>query len=85
MTNDRARAEALDAADPLASFRSRFAIADDGLVYLDGNSLGRLPVATPGRIDVVVREQQLARLARDLQLPQLTDLSEDDLCIWNRR
>ena len=44
------RAHALDAADPLASFRDRFAIADDGLVYLDGNSLGRLPMATRDRL-----------------------------------
>jgi kynureninase len=64
MTDDRARAESLDAADPLASFRSRFAIADDGVVYLDGNSLGRLPAATPGRIEDVVREQWGNRLIR---------------------
>src|SRR5262245_47906711 len=31
----------LDAGDPLASFRDRFAPIDEGLVYLDGNSLGR--------------------------------------------
>jgi kynureninase len=35
------RAAALDAADPLAPFRERFAPAEPGLVYLDGNSLGR--------------------------------------------
>jgi kynureninase len=32
---------ALDAADPLASFRDRFAPVEPGIVYLDGNSLGR--------------------------------------------
>ncbi|HKG19432.1 MAG TPA: aminotransferase class V-fold PLP-dependent enzyme, partial [Candidatus Limnocylindrales bacterium] len=31
----------LDAADPLVSLRARFAPIDPGLVYLDGNSLGR--------------------------------------------
>jgi kynureninase len=36
-----ARAAALDDADPLASFRDRFAPTAAGLVYLDGNSLGR--------------------------------------------
>jgi kynureninase len=40
---------ALDAADPLAAFRDRFEHAGDGL-YLDGNSLGRLPVATRERV-----------------------------------
>ena len=39
------RARALDAADPLAGFRDRFAIPDPSLVYLDGNSLGRPPIA----------------------------------------
>ena len=47
----------LDAADPLASFRDRFVFADPGLIYLDGNSLGRLPRATAQRLrDVVERE-----------------------------
>jgi kynureninase len=31
----------LDAADPLASFRDRFVPTEPGIVYLDGNSLGR--------------------------------------------
>jgi kynureninase len=45
----RAHAAAADAADPLAPFRERFAGADDG-IYLDGNSLGRLPLATRERV-----------------------------------
>jgi kynureninase len=39
------RARALDAADPLRSFRERFAFPDPDVVYLDGNSLGRPPLA----------------------------------------
>ena len=35
-------ARTLDEADPLARFRDRFVIGDPALVYLDGNSLGRL-------------------------------------------
>ena len=46
----------LDAADPLAFARERFALAP-GVTYLDGNSLGALPVATPVRIDTIVRQQ----------------------------
>ncbi len=46
-----ARSDALprDAADPIAHFRDRF-VVDDDLVYLDGNSLGRLPRATLERL-----------------------------------
>jgi kynureninase len=56
---DRAleRAEELDAADPLAGYRDRFVITDPDLIYLDGNSLGRLPVATRERLRRVVDEE----------------------------
>ena len=47
----RVDAEALDAADPLAPFRSRFVISDPALVYLDGNSLGRLPHAVVAAVN----------------------------------
>lgn len=64
MDLSRAAAEALDAADPLAGFRARFAGAEDGgpdrLLYLDGNSLGRMPLATPAAVTRVV-EQEWAR------------------------
>ena len=57
----RAAAAALDETDPLAGFRSRFAGAsDDGpgrLLYLDGNSLGRLPRETPAAVARVVEKQ----------------------------
>ena len=54
----RAAAEALDAADPLAGFRTRFAGAgDDGLRYLDGNSLGRMPLDTPAALARVAEEE----------------------------
>jgi kynureninase len=52
----RAAAEALDAADPLAPFRERFAIADERLLYLDGNSLGRMPLATRDRVAALAAE-----------------------------
>jgi kynureninase len=57
----RAAAQALDDADPLAPFRDRFVGTDDEgpdrLVYLDGNSLGRLPRATPAALAEVVEQQ----------------------------
>ena len=37
-------AEELDASDPLSRFRKKFFIDDPELIYLDGNSLGRLPL-----------------------------------------
>lgn len=46
----------MDRKDPLASFRDRFEIPE-GVIYLDGNSLGCLPKATPERIETVVREE----------------------------
>ena len=53
---DREHAAALDAADPLARFRDRFVFADDERIYLDGNSLGRLPKATRDRLRDLVEE-----------------------------
>ena len=47
----------LDAADPLAAFADRFVFADPAVVYLDGNSLGRLPAATAARLGRVVGEE----------------------------
>jgi kynureninase len=52
----RERAHSLDAASPLAGVRDRFDLPD-GVVYLDGNSLGALPSCVPDAIDRVVREQ----------------------------
>ena len=46
----RAAAVAADAADPLAAFRDRFLDSDPHRIYLDGNSLGRLPVSTRDRL-----------------------------------
>jgi kynureninase len=42
---ERTEAEGLDREDPLAEFRELF-VTDDSLIYMDGNSLGRLPKAT---------------------------------------
>lgn len=53
----------LDGLDELAHFRDRFVIEDD-TIYLDGNSLGRLPKETGPRIHQLVYEQWGATLVR---------------------
>ncbi len=47
---------AQDAADPLAPFRNEFALPD-GVVYLDGNSLGALPKTVAARLQSVVAKE----------------------------
>ena len=51
-----ARAAALDAQDPLRSFRDEFVITDEQVCYLDGNSLGRLPKATTAAVSELLHE-----------------------------
>ena len=46
----------LDASDPLAFARERL-LLPDGIIYLDGNSLGALPVATAGRLAETTERQ----------------------------
>lgn len=50
------RARQMDAADPLGPFRNRF-ILPEGVIYLDGNSLGALPKATSEAMRTVVEQQ----------------------------
>ena len=57
-------ARELDARDELAAFRDEFVIAEPDLIYLDGNSLGRLPKRTVAAIHNVVTEAWGARLIR---------------------
>lgn len=46
----------MDAADPLAFARTRFRLPD-GIIYLDGNSLGALPVAAPSALATTAERQ----------------------------
>ena len=73
----RTDAEALDAADPLTGFRSRFLPQTDDIVaYLDGNSLGR-PLASIADVWAdFAREQWAGQLIRGwsqgwMELPEI--------------
>jgi kynureninase len=57
-------AHQLDDQDELGSFRSRFVIDEPELIYLDGNSLGRLPAHTADRLDERVRRDWGKQLIR---------------------
>lgn len=70
---DLDRCEALDATDPLAPFRERFALPE-GVIYLDGNSLGALPKAAPGRVAQVVAEEWGQSLIRGWTMHRWIDL-----------
>jgi len=52
-----------DARDPLAPLRERFALPE-GVIYLDGNSLGALPKAAAERARVVIGEEWGSGLIR---------------------
>ena len=60
----RATAEQLDAQDSLAPLVDGFDRPDPELIYLDGNSLGRLPRSTVDRLTDVVRNEWGDRLIR---------------------
>ena len=61
---DRDEAERLDAADPLGWLRDRFVIEEAGPLYLDGNSLGRLPRVTVAAVRRLLDEGWGAGLVR---------------------
>jgi kynureninase len=47
----------LDAKDPLAKYKALFQINDPDLCYLDGNSLGRMPLETVRRVNAFLTEE----------------------------
>jgi len=66
---------ALDGADPIAGARDRFAIPE-GVVYLDGNSLGPPPRDVFGRIEEVLRAEWGSDLVRSWTKHRWIDLPE---------
>jgi len=61
-STDPTLARHLDENDELASFREKFIFSDPDRIYLDGNSLGRLPVETPRYMQDVIERQWGQRL-----------------------
>lgn len=57
-------AQQLDSQDPLAASREQFIITDPDLIYLDGNSLGRMPKAAAARAKQIVDEEWGSDLIR---------------------
>ncbi len=57
-------AQQLDSQDYLASFREQFVISDPDLIYLDGNSLGRMPKPAAMRAKQIVDEEWGSDLIR---------------------
>jgi kynureninase len=57
-------ARKLDERDELSQFRSQFLNAEPGMVYMDGNSLGKLPLRTIGRVEEIIRQEWGTRLIR---------------------
>jgi len=64
MPLDRSYADQLDAADDLAGMQQAFVNLEPDMIYLDGNSLGRLPRAAVDLADDLVRRQWGGRLIR---------------------
>jgi kynureninase len=69
----RADAEALDAADELGALRSDFALPQ-GVVYLDGHSLGALPRAAAARVREAVEREWGEGLVRSWNASGWIDL-----------
>ena len=61
---DRDRARALDAADPLAPFVAESIVTEPDLLYLDGNSLGRLTHPARRRLLQVIDDEWAGGLVR---------------------
>ena len=60
---DRDTCLSFDRQDPLAAVRNEFALPD-GVIYLDGNSLGALPRGTATRLEEVIAQEWGSGLIR---------------------
>ena len=57
MSFNKNKIKDLDQNDPLSKYRSEFQVSDIDLCYLDGNSLGRLPLRTVDKITSFLKEE----------------------------
>ncbi len=71
----RSHCQALDAQDPLAPLRHQFALPE-GVIYLDGNSLGARPVAALERAQQVIAQEWGNGLIRSWNSAGWADLSQ---------
>ncbi|GGK51171.1 MULTISPECIES: kynureninase [Flavobacteriaceae] len=69
------KAETLDKTDSLKSFKDKF-VADPSLIYLDGNSLGKLPIKTIETTTNIIENQWGKNLIRSWN-EHWIDLSKD--------
>src|SRR5258705_9579414 len=75
MALTRAECLARDKADPLAPFRERF-VLPEGVVYLDGNSLGALPKVAIERVKKAVDVEWGVGLIRSWNAHRWIDLPQ---------
>lgn len=73
MAHTLADVQSLDRNDPLAPYRDRFSLPE-GVIYLDGNSLGALPRGVRGRVEEVVATQWGEGLIRSWNTHDWIDL-----------
>jgi kynureninase len=64
-----------DSDDALRRMRDRFSLPE-GVIYLDGNSLGALPKATAGRVEEAIRGQWGCDLIKSWNVHQWVDLPQ---------
>jgi kynureninase len=61
---DKEFAQKLDSEDRLREYRKKFHVPDENTIYLDGNSLGRLPAGTIEHLAFCIEQEWGGRLIR---------------------
>lgn len=66
-STDHSFAKKMDLEDPLKNYRSKFVINNPNEIYLNGNSLGPLPIKTKEKLEDVINKEWGERLVRSWQ------------------